>query len=723
MSMTAAFDDDFASWPEWARMYRALGIQVVPAHMPYGRPDDWKYPKLAGWKSLQNKLVPQETFERWYGPGGSEASRQNMGIITGNASSNLFVIDLDDQKTKKCGEWWDALIATHRNGVPFETWEQKTGGGGRQILFQAPAGFIVHTGKTPIGVDIRGHGGFAMLPPSLHNSGNTYQWATGHAPWEIPVEQAPQWLLDAIDRLFEEWGATTIRGEHAPRVHTASAEEFNPFGKRIDGREDYMTRLIWACIVSMYRDCPIAPPHEESMQRMRDAFTVYERNVKTRLQAEDNLTGLEAEGRGESLFLEKWNRAMQQWDGKIKSAAGEKKQEQPREQTTPAGNHVSNDEPLGEIDASELPSTIPPRAWLLGNLFCRRYASSIIADGAVGKTSLRYAQLISLAIGRSLTGDHVFQRCRVLIVSLEDDINEVNRRIAALCLHYGIKRADLAGWLFVAAPGHRGGKLLTVDKNGQSVVGSLSGKLLRTIKQRKIDVACLDPFVKTHSVEENNNSMIDEVVQILTDLAIDCNIAIDVPHHTSKGTADPGNANRARGASSMKDAARLVYSLTPMTSEEAQLFNISEAERRFLVRMDSAKVNIAPPMTEARWFKLVSVDLGNGTEMYPAGDRVQAIEPWDPPNMWDKISQNQVDAILAEIDQGLADGNYFSDARSAKERAAWKVVERHIPTLGEAQCRRVIATWMTSNPPQLVRFTYRDPVRRKEVEGVRTVAP
>jgi hypothetical protein len=77
--------------------------------------------------------------------------------------------------------------------------------------------------------------------------------------------------------------------------------------------------------------------------------------------------------------------------------------------------------------------------------------------------------------------------------------------------------------------------------------------------------------VKSHSVEENNNSIIDNVVQILSDIAVKHDVAIDVPNHVSKGGADPGNANRGRGASAMKDAARLLYTLTPMSPEEAQL--------------------------------------------------------------------------------------------------------------------------------------------------------
>ena len=83
------------------------------------------------------------------------------------------------------------------------------------------------------------------------------------------------------------------------------------------------------------------------------------------------------------------------------------------------------------------------------------------------------------------------------------------------------------------------------------------------ITEHKIDIVSLDPFVKSASVEENSNSMIDEVVQMLADIADQFDIAVDVPHHAAKGAADPGNANRGRGASAMKDAARLIYTLTP----------------------------------------------------------------------------------------------------------------------------------------------------------------
>jgi AAA domain len=65
-------------------------------------------------------------------------------------------------------------------------------------------------------------------------------------------------------------------------------------------------------------------------------------------------------------------------------------------------------------DDTEMPL---PRGWLLANVFARGFMSSLLADGGVGKTALRYAQALSLACGRELTGEHIFQRCRVLIIS------------------------------------------------------------------------------------------------------------------------------------------------------------------------------------------------------------------------------------------------------------------------------------------------------------------
>jgi hypothetical protein len=372
---------------------------------------------------------------------------------------------------------------------------------------------------------------------------------------------------------------------------------------------------------------------------------------------------------------------------------------------------------LNEWDAGDDTETPSPREWLLGNIFCRCFLSSLFGDGAVGKSALRYAQLISLAIGRSLTGDHVFQRCRVLIVSLEDDERELRRRILATLLHHKIDRSEVKGWLFLSAPGAAAGKLMTADRRGQLSRGALADNLETTIVARKIDIVSLDPFVKTHAVEENSNTPIDNVTQVLTDIAAKHNISVDSPHHTSKGLAEPGNADRGRGASSMKDGGRLVYTLTTMSTDEAKLFNISEDQRKSYIRMDSAKVNITKASGEAKWFRLIGVRLGNATAQYPNGDEVQTVEPWNPPDVWAGISGHLLHRILDEIDAGLPDGNRYSDASKANERAAWKVVQKHAPNKNETQAREIIKTWVKNGV--LIGYDYENPVTRKSVRGLR----
>ena len=152
-----------------------------------------------------------------------------------------------------------------------------------------------------------------------------------------------------------------------------------------------------------------------------------------------------------------------------------------------------------------------------------------------------------------------------------------------------------------------------------------------------------------------------------------------------------------------------------MTSEEAKTFGLGEAERRRLIRVDDAKLNIAP-MMEAKWFRLVGVDLGNGTEAYPSGDQVQTVEPWSPPGLFADISVPVLNSILDDIDAGLPDGNRFTDASNVTDRAAWRVIETHCPGKGEGPARQIVKTWLGSG--LLIAKDYDNPKTRKPVKGL-----
>jgi hypothetical protein len=65
-------------------------------------------------------------------------------------------------------------------------------------------------------------------------------------------------------------------------------------------------------------------------------------------------------------------------------------------------------------------------------------------------------------------------------------------------------------------------------------------------------------------------------------------------------------------------------------------------------------------------------------------------------------------------------GTPNSSGPNSKDRAAWKVIERHCPGKPEGQCREIIKTWVRNGV--LLSEPYDDPVRRELVNGVRVNA-
>ena len=369
------------------------------------------------------------------------------------------------------------------------------------------------------------------------------------------------------------------------------------------------------------------------------------------------------------------------------------------------------------IDAGDDIGEIPPREWLLGNTFCRGFVSGLLAEGGASKTSLRILQALSVATGRPLSDEHVFQRGRVLFLMFEDGDKELRRRVRAARLHHGIPRDQVKGHLFLTAPTRDDGKLMFVDEKGRLQKGPLAETLERYIQTLRLDLVILDPLVKTHDVEENLNSQMDELMQLLSNLAVKHNIAADILHHVSKGLKEPGNADMGRGASAVKDGARLVYTLMRMSKEDASGFGISEEDRINLVRVDSAKVNIAPRAEKAQWYRIVGVPLGNATADYPSGDNVAALEPWTPPDAWEGLDTKLLNAILDDIDEGLPNGSRYSSASSAgEERAAWRVVQAHAPQKSDAGAKKIIKAWTESG--LLFNDDYYDEKQRKTLKGL-----
>ena len=403
------------------------------------------------------------------------------------------------------------------------------------------------------------------------------------------------------------------------------------------------------------------------------------------------------EGEDVTWWIEEGKHSKEELDARIKAA--------------PPGNGLELDEwDAGELLNSGLPE---PRQWLMSRQFCRGFLSGLVAPGDVGKTTLRLTQAVELAANRELLGLRIYQRCRVLVLSLEDDRRELHRRLLAICRHHRIDPAELKGWLFCREL--NGLKLARLNAKGGRELGELDHMLRGAIERRRPDLVVLDPFVKLHALNENDNSDMDFVCSHLVKLAQDYSIAVDSPAHTHKGAIVAGDADARRGASAQRDAGRLDFTLTAMSEEEANRFGIDPDERKSYVRLDRAKANLVRAI-KAMWFRLVSVQLGNKTKLYPEGDDMQALEAWVPPDAWQGLDADHINQILDKIEAGMPDGNRYSADGNAKKRAAWKVVVEVVPEKNEAQAREIIKTWVKSG--LLVVREYENPDDRKKAKGL-----
>jgi hypothetical protein len=120
----------------------------------------------------------------------------------------------------------------------------------------------------------------------------------------------------------------------------------------------------------------------------------------------------------------------------------------------PANDNVKGGEvaPPSLITATEWqwidPATIPPRQWIYGRHYIRKYVSVTVSPGGLGKTGKAIVEALSMVTGRELLGETVHERARVWLLN-EDPQEELNRRIAAACKHYRIRPDEIAGRLFV----------------------------------------------------------------------------------------------------------------------------------------------------------------------------------------------------------------------------------------------------------------------------------
>jgi AAA domain len=301
------------------------------------------------------------------------------------------------------------------------------------------------------------------------------------------------------------------------------------------------------------------------------------------------------------------------------------------------------------------PTAIPKRQWLYGHHLIRTFGSATIALGGVGKSSQMIVEALAMATGRALLGVAPKHRLRVWLWNGEDPLDELERRIGAACIHYGIDRDELNGWLFVNSGRELDSRIViaTETRDGAVISVPVVEALIETIRFNQIDVVQIDPFISSHKVTENDNNAIDVVAKEWTRIADVTSTAIDLSHHSRKTGGHEVTVEDGRGAIALLNAVRSARVLNTMTEDEASRAGVVNGRRSYF-KLANGKLNLAIPPDHADWFHMISVRLGNGVagDLLDRGDEVGVVTAWQWPDPLAGVTGADFDKAALAIRSG-----------------------------------------------------------------------
>ena len=581
------------------------------------------------WGQTLNADEIRRDFKKW--------PNANVGIATGEAAG-FFVVETDTADGHGDGVDGAAALAALEavHGSLPETLEAESSSGSIHRYFKHPGFKIKNSGSgVAPGVDVRGDGGMVVAVPSVKPGKGAYRWRN-----KLPIAEAPQWLLDKI-----------VAGKEKPEPELTNTQQalatVRPPHDGFDDIADQVRRggdgsgYIEAALSGEYEDVARASKGRRNAQLNDSSLklghyvgggeldektvidTMMDACAANGLLAEDGkakclatiASGLEA-GKREPKGVPEPKHTQRQ-------DATKPKPEQPPESSPPpirATPFVLKD-----------PTRLPRRQWLYGTLLLRKFVSATISPGSVGKSSLIAAEALAMASGKDLLGVEPNEPLRVWLWNLEDPQEETERKIGAVALHYELGQHDIGDRLKVDSGRDQKLVIATMTRKGAMIVQPVVDALVAEIIRLKIDVLIIDPFVSCHEIPENDNGAMDMVVKEWGKVADLGNCAVMLAHHTRKmggaGGESEVTVDSGRGASSQTDACRVVRTLNRMTKEQSTNTGIENPWLYF--RTTNGKPNLEPPIDKSDWYKLVSVDLGNG-EM-GTGDSIGVVTKWEFP--------------------------------------------------------------------------------------------
>lgn len=533
-------------------------------------PSPGKHPhgKLAP-NGLSNATTDVDKVADWW----QRFPTANIGLRTGDA---FDVLDIDvpggeEALVHLCEEFGELHVGT---------WS-RTGSGGRHVLFLPTgatnkAGFADH-------IDWRGQRGYIVAPPSLHYSGNRYEWGT--PPGELFA--APEWLRRLVDPPKVEHKA----GEY--RSLPAAAGDGTPYG----------LRALEAELAELSR----TPHGMRNHELNATTFKLFQLVAGGELNAqvvEDRLLSVAI-----SIGLSERESTQTIASGRKGGMADPRSAPPPMLRLVRVGEEPTGAKAVPNESPAEEP-TEPPRqlhiVWIrdvfldpppkppeiIKGMLRKGEMCVIGAPRAVGKTmfGMNMSTLLGRGEGRIAGELEVLRESRVLYSQGELDHWESYARWHRMAGTHGAPpnvAETFDQWRLRVVKRRVSNAGRSQDQSwaesDEFVEAVLDGRVEATIVAQGIDVLVIDPWAVYYSGQENSNDEVEVALTQLRRLSLEYGLSIVAFHHLGKNRDSSSGEPEDlwRGASRLADWASTRITILPhYTAKQASEQNMTRQDAR-----------------------------------------------------------------------------------------------------------------------------------------------
>lgn len=248
-----------------------------------------KHPRVSG--GLHDATTEEMRINAWW----KRWPNANIGVRTG-LESGLYVIDLDNKRSVDLGN--GILVSEGENSLKGqesvigrlpETLTQITGSGGSHLIFRYPMDpstptipentFGNRAGILP-SVDTRGDGGYIVVPPSLHPSGNRYRWVEEDQPIASIPRSWISWLQEAQNKPSKHSLDLDIPSDFQVQAGEGRHDWLFRMGSKLRGQHGLPEMALYGALQS-YNLSVLRPPlQQREVEHIVESVTKFEPSIQ-----------------------------------------------------------------------------------------------------------------------------------------------------------------------------------------------------------------------------------------------------------------------------------------------------------------------------------------------------------------------------------------------------------------------------------------------------------